>query len=92
MSGQARVILGIKFYRKKVLAVLYSAHNLVLGDDVRIDDCTVISGKVTLSADEGPKSGVTVEGLEKLKLAFMPGGMVTPGTAQKLTMVLRQSY
>ncbi len=44
--------LGIKSYGKNVLigrhAVLYSPQNLTIGDNVRIDDFTIISGKVTL--------------------------------------------
>lgn len=46
--------LGIKSYGKDVLigrhAVLYSPGSLVLGDHVRIDDFTIISGKVTMGS------------------------------------------
>lgn len=46
--------LGIKSYGKNVLigrhVVLYSPDKLILGDDVRIDDFTVISGKVTMGS------------------------------------------
>ncbi|MBR3225720.1 MAG: acyltransferase [Atopobiaceae bacterium] len=46
--------LGISSYGKGVLigrhAILYSPSTLVLGDYVRIDDFTIISGKVTLGS------------------------------------------
>lgn len=46
--------LGIKSYGKNVLigrhVVLYSPASLIIGDDVRIDDFTIISGKVTLGS------------------------------------------
>lgn len=46
--------VGIKKYGKNVLigrhAVLYSPGNLVLGDNVRIDDFTIVSGKVTMGS------------------------------------------
>ncbi len=46
--------LGIKSYGKNILigryAVLYSPDKLILGDDVRIDDFTIISGKVTMGS------------------------------------------
>ena len=46
--------LGIKSYGKNVLigrhVVLYSPELLTLGDDVRIDDFTIISGKVTMGS------------------------------------------
>ena len=46
--------LGIQSYGKNVLigrhVVLYSHSQLSLGDDVRIDDFTIISGKVTLGS------------------------------------------
>ena len=44
--------LGLKAYGKNVLigrhAILYNPEKLSLGHDVRIDDFTIISGKVTL--------------------------------------------
>lgn len=46
--------LGIKSYGKNVLigkhVVLYSPDKLILGDNVRIDDFTIISGKVTMGS------------------------------------------
>lgn len=46
--------LGIKRYGKNVLigrhVVLYSPGELELGDNVRIDDFTIISGKVTMGS------------------------------------------
>lgn len=46
--------LGLKAYGKNVLigrhAVLYSPGQLTLGNDVRIDDFTIISGKVTMGS------------------------------------------
>ena len=46
--------LGIKSYGKHVLigrhVVLYSPEQLTMGDDVRIDDFTIISGKVTMGS------------------------------------------
>ncbi|MBR1635157.1 MAG: acyltransferase [Lachnospiraceae bacterium] len=44
--------LGLKYYGKNVLisrnAVLYSPHTLEIGDNVRIDDFTTISGNVKI--------------------------------------------
>ncbi len=46
--------IGIKSYGKGVLigrnAILYSPGSLILGDYVRIDDFTIISGKVTMGS------------------------------------------
>ncbi len=46
--------LGIKSFGKNVLigrhVVLYSPELLILGDDVRIDDFSIISGKVTMGS------------------------------------------
>lgn len=52
LSEQELKELGIKHYGKNVLigrhTVLYSPNTLVIGDNVRIDDFTIVSGKVTL--------------------------------------------
>ena len=54
LSEKELAELGIKSYGKDVLigrhAVLYSPGSLVLGDHVRIDDFTIISGKVTMGS------------------------------------------
>lgn len=54
LSEQELAGLGIKSYGKNVLigrhVVLYSPGQLTLGDDVRIDDFTIISGKVTMGS------------------------------------------
>lgn len=46
--------LGLKKYGKNVLigrhVVLYSPETLEMGDDVRIDDFTIISGRVTMGS------------------------------------------
>ena len=46
--------LGLKAYGKNVLigrhVVLYSPGQLTLGDNVRIDDFTIVSGKVTMGS------------------------------------------
>jgi acetyl-CoA C-acetyltransferase len=39
----------------------------------------------TLSVDEGPRAGTTLEGLAKLKPAFKEGGTVTAGNASQLS-------
>lgn len=52
LSGEELEKLGLKEYGEDVLigrhAVLYSPERLSLGNHVRIDDFTVVSGKVTL--------------------------------------------
>lgn len=54
LSEKELAELGIKSYGKNVQigrhVVLYSPGSLVLGNDVRIDDFTVISGKVTMGS------------------------------------------
>lgn len=54
LSEKELAELGIKSYGKNVLigrhAILYTPDKLILGDDVRIDDFTVISGKVTMGS------------------------------------------
>lgn len=54
LSEKELAELGIKSYGKDVLigrhAVLYSPGSLVLGSHVRIDDFTIISGKVTMGS------------------------------------------
>lgn len=54
LTDEELAILGIKSYGKNVLigrhAVLYTPDKLVLGDNVRIDDFTIISGKVTMGS------------------------------------------
>lgn len=54
LTEQELTGLGIKSYGKNVLigrhVVLYSPDKLVLGDNVRIDDFTIISGKVTMGS------------------------------------------
>ena len=54
LTEQELAGLGIESYGKNVLigrhVVLYSPDKLVLGDNVRIDDFTVISGKVKMGS------------------------------------------
>ncbi len=54
LSEKELAELGIKTYGKNVLigrhVVLYSPGQLTLGDNVRIDDFTIISGKVTMGS------------------------------------------
>lgn len=54
LSEKELAELGLKAYGKNVLigrhVVLYSPGQLTLGDDVRIDDFTIISGKVTMGS------------------------------------------
>lgn len=54
LTNEELAELGIKAYGKNVLigrhAVLYSPEKLVIGDHVRIDDFTIISGNVTLGS------------------------------------------
>lgn len=54
LSEQELAQLGIKRYGKNILigrhAVLYSPCTLELGDNVRIDDFTIISGKVVMGS------------------------------------------
>jgi acetyl-CoA acyltransferase 1 len=40
---------------------------------------------VTVSVDEGPRGGTTLEGLSKLKAAFKPGGSTTAGNSSQTT-------
>lgn len=42
------------------------------------------TGTVRVDRDEGPREGVTAEGLARLKPAFKPGGMVTAGNSSGL--------
>merc|ERR1712176_1741791 len=41
--------------------------------------------EVTISKDEGPRDGTTMEGLSKLKAAFKPGGSTTAGNASQVS-------
>jgi len=54
LSEKELAELGLKAYGKNVLigrhVVLYSPGQLTLGDDVRIDDFTIVSGKVTMGS------------------------------------------
>lgn len=54
LSEKELAELGIKSYGKNVLigrhVILYTPDKLILGDDVRIDDFTIISGKVTMGS------------------------------------------
>ena len=54
LSEEELSALGLKRFGKNVLigrhAVLYSPGTLELGDNVRIDDFTIISGKVTMGS------------------------------------------
>ena len=54
LSEKELAELGLKAYGKNVLigrhVVLYSPGQLTLGDNVRIDDFTIISGKVTMGS------------------------------------------
>lgn len=54
LNSQELASLGIKSYGKDVLigrfAVLYNPEKLTLGDHVRIDDFTIISGNVTIGS------------------------------------------
>lgn len=54
LTEKELAMLGIKSYGKNVLigrhVVLYSPDKLILGNDVRIDDFTIISGKVTMGS------------------------------------------
>lgn len=54
LSEKELAELGLKSYGKDVLigrhAVLYSPGQLTLGDHVRIDDFTIVSGKVTMGS------------------------------------------
>lgn len=74
LNEQELASLGIKSYGNNVLigrhAVLYSPEQLILGDHVRIDDFTIISGKVTMGSFihvsqfcglYGGESGIVVE-------------------------------
>lgn len=54
LSEKELAEIGLKAYGKNVLigrhVVLYSPGKLTLGDNVRIDDFTIISGKVTMGS------------------------------------------
>ena len=54
LSEKELAELGLKAYGKNVLigrnVVLYSPGQLTLGDNVRIDDFTIVSGKVTMGS------------------------------------------
>ena len=54
LSEKELAELGLKAYGKDILigrhVILYSPSQLTLGDHVRIDDFTIISGKVTISS------------------------------------------
>merc|ERR1712176_786745 len=41
--------------------------------------------EVTISKDEGPRDGTTVESLSKLKAAFKPGGSTTAGNSSQVS-------
>jgi len=41
--------------------------------------------EVTVSADEGPREGTTLEGLSQLKAAFKPGGSTTAGNSSQVS-------
>lgn len=47
-------LIGIKYYGKNVLisryAQIYSPHNLIIGDDVRIDDFCILSGMIEIGS------------------------------------------
>ena len=54
LSEKELAELGLKFYGENVLigrhVVLYSPGSLTLGDNVRIDDFSIVSGKVTMGS------------------------------------------